>query len=213
VIGTLGSVIIVALAAYPISKKRLIFRKFFTFSIMLTLWFQAGMIPTFLVVKNLGLIDSHAALILVPLLSAYHVIIMRTFFENVPAELEESATIDGANDIQILTRIYMPLSKPVIATISLWVAVGLWNAFLEPLLYLNDSRKYTLQLVLREIVIANTGFNLGIDTGTDHGDEFEVVAESVKYATVIIATVPILMIYPFVQKYFVKGVMIGAVKG
>jgi putative aldouronate transport system permease protein len=210
VIGTFLSLVFTALAAYPLSKRFLVGRKVFLFIMAITLWFNAGMIPRFLVIRNLGLLDRLWAVILGPLMSAFYIIVMRSFFENLPESLEDSARIDGASYWTVLLRIVVPLSKPVLATIALWKSVQYWNMFMAPLLYLKSSDKYTLQLILRDIVIAATGIGFGQE-GIDQ--EFEVVGETVRAATILVATIPILMIYPFVQKYFVKGALIGSVKG
>lgn len=211
-VGTVLSVGMTAFAAYPLSKRNLVGRNAITFLFALTMWFSAGMIPQFLVVRDLGLFDRLWALILVPLVSAFHVIIMRTFFQTIPASLEESAKIDGANDAVVLFRIVMPLSKPVLATVALWVAVFHWNTFMDPLIFLQTRSKFTLQLVLRDIILANSAMEYGMDVNPDMS-EFEVVSESVKYGTIIVATLPILCLYPFLQKYFVQGVLIGSIKG
>ncbi len=212
VVGTILSVFFISLAAYPLSKKKLPGKRVITFLLTITLWFSAGMIPQFFVVQRLGLYDSLWSLILSPLISAYYVIVMRSFFENIPSSLEESAKLDGSTDIGVLFRIILPLSMPVLSTVGLWVAVAHWNSFFEPLLYLKSRGKFTLQLALRDIILANSAneYNLDIDPMIH---EFEVVTESVQYATIIAATLPILVVYPFLQKYFVKGVLIGAIKG
>jgi putative aldouronate transport system permease protein len=212
VAGTILSVFFISLAAYPLSKKKLPGNRLITFLLTITLWFNAGMIPQFFVVQRLGLYDSLWSLILTPLISAYYVIVMRNFFENMPSSLEESARLDGCTDIGILFRIIYPLSLPVLSTVALWVAVAHWNSFFEPLLYLKSREKYTIQLALRDIILANSAneYNLDVDPMIH---EFEVVTESVQYATIIAATLPILVVYPFLQKYFVKGVLVGAIKG
>jgi putative aldouronate transport system permease protein len=211
VIGTVLTIMATMLAAYPISKKELAGRKWITFLITLTMWFSGGMIPTFLVVKTIGLYNSLFALFVPSLISAFNVIVMRNFFETIPFEMEESALIDGANDFQLLVRIYMPLSKPMLATVTLWVAVALWNDFMGPLIYLQDYNKYTLQLILRELVLRNTPLeSMG---GAFQDGTNQVLSDSLKYANIIFTALPILMVYPFLQKYFVTGVLIGAVKG
>jgi len=212
VVGTILSVFFISLAAYPLSKKKLPGNRLITFLLTITLWFSAGMIPQFFVVQRLGLYDSLWSLILTPLVSAYYVIVMRNFFENIPSSLEESARLDGCTDIGILFRIVYPLSMPVLSTVALWVAVAHWNSFFEPLLYLKSRQKYTIQLALRDIILANSAneYNLDVDPMIH---EFEVVTESVQYATIIAATLPILVVYPFLQKYFMKGVLVGAIKG
>ncbi len=212
VLGTASTICLTMLAAYPISKKDLVGRKPLTFMMTLTMWFTGGMIPTFLVVRSVGLYDSLFALFVPILINAFNVIIFRNFFENVPPEMEESALIDGANDFRILISVYIPLSMPVIATVTLWVSVGLWNNFMFPLIYLQDYHKYTLQLILREIVLMNTPMEM-LGDAVEDGTTKQVLSDSLKYANIIFTALPILMFYPFLQKYFVKGVMIGAVKG
>ncbi len=209
--GTVLAITGTMLAAYPISKKDLAGRKWITLLMTLTLWFSGGMIPTFLVVKNVGLYNTLPALFVPGMISAFNVIIMRNFFEALPAEMEESALVDGANDLNILIQIYIPLSKPVLATVTLWVAVALWNDFMSPLIYLQDYSKYTLQLILREIVLKNT--TLDMLGGAVQDETTKVLSDCIKYASIMFTTLPILMVYPFLQKYFVKGVLIGAVKG
>jgi putative aldouronate transport system permease protein len=180
------------------------------FFIALTLWFTGGMIPTFLVVKNVGLYNSLFALFVPTLVSAFHVVVMRNFFEGVPESLDESARIDGAGDFWILFKIYVPLSMPVIATVSLWLAVTYWNNFFNPLLYLADRSKYTLQVVLRDIVLSSSFVEYGMDARID--EDVEMVPEGIRNATILFSTIPILMVYPFLQRYFIKGVIVGAVK-
>jgi ABC-type glycerol-3-phosphate transport system permease component len=167
--------------------------------------FGGGIIPTYLLVKNLGLINSLWSLIVPTAISAYNVIVMRSFFVGIPAELEESAMIDGANPLRIFFTLILPLSTPVLATIALWDAVGIWNNFLQALIYLNDRDKFTLPIMLQQIIIGqqqNMNEGINSDTSTD----------SVIAATIILTILPILCVYPFLQKHFVKGVMIGAVK-
>ena len=206
VIGTVLSMSLTTMAAFIISRYDLPGRKIITFFITLTMWFSGGMIPMFLVIRKIGLYDSLFALILPSAISAYNVIVMRSFFDTIPPSMEESAQLDGANDLVVLFKIFVPLSLPSIATVTLWVAVGYWNAYTPALLYLSTKSKFTLQLVLREIVFRNTMAAYMDDTN-------EVVSESLIYANIILTILPIMMLYPFLQKYFIKGVMIGAVKG
>lgn len=206
VVGTVLSMVLTLMAAFIISRSDLPGRKVITFLITLTMWFSGGMIPLFLVIRKIGLYDSLFALILPSAISAYNVIVLRSFFDTLPPSLEESAQLDGANDMIVLFRILVPLSLPSIATVTLWVAVAYWNAYTPALLYLSTRSKFTLQLVLRDIVFTNTMAQYMSDTT-------EVVSESLIYANIILTMLPIMMLYPFLQKYFVKGVMIGAVKG
>lgn len=209
-LGTAVSLIVTSLGAYALAKKDMPFHKGFTLLIVFTMFFSGGMIPTFLVVKSMGIMDTVMAMVLPGAVSTWNLLIMRTFFVGIPVELEESGKIDGLNDFGIFTRIVVPLSKAVFATIGLFYAVGLWNNFMLPLLYLRDPELFPLQVVLRNIVLAGQ-MNSG-DVTSIGGDNM-VVEESLKFATIMVSTLPILLLYPLLQKYFVKGVMIGAVKG
>jgi len=203
VLNVILGVIVTAMTAYPLSKKNLPGKTAFTIFVCITMWFQAGMIPQFLVMKKLGLINSLIGLILAQLTSGYNVIVMKNFFMGIPDSLEESAKLDGANDMQVLFKIVVPLSKPIMSTVALWLAVASWNNFFQPMMYLIDNEKYTLQIFLRDIVLnANVNYE---ETGSG-------MTDMIKYATIMVATLPILVAYPFVQKYFVKGTLVGAVK-
>lgn len=205
-LGTTISLIITAMGAYALSKKDMFFRKGFMIMIVFTILFSGGMIPTFLVVKYLGLLDTVWAMVLPQAVSTWNLIIMRTFFSaTIPKELEESAKIDGLNDLGIFARIVLPLSKPVLATIGLFYAVGIWNNFILPLLYLRDDALYPLQVILRNLVLVEQMADVS-------GGDAVVVQEAIQYATILVSTLPILLLYPFLQKYFVKGVMIGSLK-
>lgn len=206
-LGTSISVFVTATGAYAISNPRLIWRKFFTMMIMFTMYFGGGMIPTYLVVKWCGLVGSMWSFLLLGAVSVYNLIVMRSFFDGLPHELQESAFIDGANDIHVFFKIILPCSKAVVSTMVLFYAVGIWNSFMWPYLLLSDEKKYPLQIVLRQIVLA--GDSRASEGSTDGG----LVSDTIKYATIIVSMVPILCVYPFVQKYFVKGVMVGSVKG
>ena len=214
IVGTIVNLSLQSMAAYVISKPYLPGVKFFTWMIVFTLWFGGGMIPTFLVVLEVGLHDSLWALILPTAVSTFHVIVMRTFFKQLPLELEESAFIDGANEVQILFRIVLPLSKPLLATIALWIAVFRWNDFTQPLLYLRNRDLFPLQVVLREIVLNNATDAYGLNAGALVEDlDRNVITQSLQYAVIMISTIPIMCIYPFLQKHFTKGVLLGSVKG
>lgn len=210
VTGTAISLAVTSLGAYALSKKEMSGNQFFTMLIVFTMFFSGGMIPTFLVVRSLGFMDTLWAMVLPGAVSTWNLIIMRTFFRGIPAELEEAGRIDGLNDFGIYLRIVLPLSKAVMATIGLFYAVGIWNNFYQALLYLRDSSLFPLQVVLRNIVLAGQVNNSEV---TSVGGDNLIVEESLKFATIIVSTLPILMVYPFLQKYFVKGVMIGSVKG
>lgn len=206
--GSLIALAVTCAGAYALSKKKLIFNKFFTAMIMFTMFFGGGMIPTYLTVRGLGLYDTMWAIILPVAVSTYNLLIMRTFFVQFPVELEESGRLDGLNDLGVFFRIALPLSKAVLATILLFYAVSLWNSYFSAMLYINTENKQPLQIVLRDMLIESTQFSnkaVGADT--------VVVDESLKYSTVIVSIIPIILVYPFLQKYFVKGVMIGSLKG
>jgi putative aldouronate transport system permease protein len=211
VVGTFLSLIVMTLGAYALSKKYLPHRNFYMMFIVVTMFFSGGLIPTFLLVKSIGLYDSLWALIIPGLINTFYMIIMRNFFMELPQELEDSAKIDGANDIQVLFRIVVPVSKPILATIGLWVAVHHWNEWFQALIYVQDQSKIVLQILLRRLVVDND--DLQMRELMAQASENEVVAETVKSAVLMIATVPILLVYPFIQKYFVKGIMVGSLKG
>jgi putative aldouronate transport system permease protein len=177
--------------------------------IVFTMFFSGGLIPNYLLVSELGMLNTRWALIIPGAISTYNLIIMRTSFQGIPASLEESAKIDGANDFTILFRIILPLSLPIVSVMILFYGVSHWNAWFNALLYLRDRDLYPLQLVLREILITNSTDSM--TTGASDIDK-ALISETIKYAAIIVATVPVLFLYPFLQKYFVKGVMIGAVK-
>ncbi|MEC0203193.1 carbohydrate ABC transporter permease [Paenibacillus lautus] len=209
IIGTAISLIVTALGAYALSKTKMVMGKPILMLIVFTMFFNGGMIPTFLVVKELGFVNTLWGMVLPGAVGTWNLLIMRTFFMGMPQELEESGKIDGLSEIGIFFRIVLPLSKPVLATIGLYYAVGMWNNFMGPLLYLRDADMQPLQVILRNIVLS------GQLTGTDGpvvGD-IVVVEDGLKFATIMVSTLPILLVYPFIQKYFVKGALIGSVKG
>lgn len=209
-LGTAISVLAVICTAYPLSKKYLVHRNLFTSFVVITMFVSGGTIPSYLLVKNMGLMDTIWALVLPTAISAYNVVITRNFFMSIPASLEESAQLDGANDIQILFKIYVPVSLPIIATITLWVAVAHWNAWFDSLIYITNSNKQVLQIVMRRIVLEGTQDMLNPDA---FEEAMHVNSETIKATTVMVTTIPILVVYPFIQKYFVKGVMVGSLKG
>ncbi|TBL78536.1 carbohydrate ABC transporter permease [Paenibacillus thalictri] len=210
VAGTALNILMTSLAAYALSRRRIMWENQLMFFIVFTMFFNGGLIPTFLLVNQLGMIDSRWALIIPVALSTYNMIIMRTSFQALPASLEESAKIDGANDIVILFRIVLPLSMPVVAVMILFYGVAHWNSWFNALIYLRNRELFPLQLILREILISNSTDSMMTSVGS--GDKMPI-GETIKYATIMVATLPILLLYPFLQRYFVKGVMIGAVKG
>lgn len=209
VVGTAVNVFLTMIMAYPLSRRTFSGRKIINLFVAFTMFFSAPLVPTFLVVKNAGLINSMWSLVIPTAIDAYYLIIMRSFFQEIPESVLEAARIDGCNDLQILFRIVIHLSGPVIAVMVLFYAVFHWNSYFSALLYLNDDKKYPLQMILRKILI-------GMDANKMAGgayDRKDMVTMSVRFATIIVSTVPIICIYPFLQKYFVKGVMIGSVKG
>jgi putative aldouronate transport system permease protein len=209
VVGTAVNLILTTLGAYPLSRKNLYGSGLFMKIIVFTMFFSGGLIPYYLNVRNLGLFDTRWALIIPGAISAFNLIVMRTFFQSIPDSLVESAKIDGANDFRVLLRIVLPLSMPVMAVMTLFYAVAHWNSWFNALIYLQDRTLYPLQLILREILTQNNTENLTLNVGQS---DMQQISETIKYATIVVATVPILLIYPFLQKYFVKGVMIGAIK-
>ncbi len=209
--GTALNLVMTSLGAYALSRRNLLLKNPFMFMIVFTMFFSGGLIPTFLLVGNtLNLMNNPLALIIPTAISTYNLIIMRTAFEAVPYELEEAARMDGANDLQILWRVYLPLCKPVLAVMTLFYAVAHWNSFFPAMVYIRSREWYPLQLVLREILITNSTESML--TGVSSIDAVPI-GETIKYATIVVATLPILCVYPFLQRYFTKGVMIGAIKG
>jgi len=204
------SMLMTILAAYPLSKKHLKGRTFFLFLIVFTMYFSGGMIPDYILMKNLNLLDSVWCLILPAMLSAYNMIILKTFFSNLPSSLEESAYLDGASHLVILIRIVLPLSTPVLATLSLFYAVWRWNAFNDALFYISSSELFPMQLKLYQLVFNNMALEISEQEG---GGKSQLLSESLKAASIVFTTVPILLVYPWLQRYFISGIMIGAVKG
>ncbi|MDD6485244.1 MAG: carbohydrate ABC transporter permease [Clostridiales bacterium] len=205
VFGTITNLFFTATMAYALSKSDLPGKKFFLNLVLFTMVFGGGMSPTFLLVKSLGLYDTYAALVLPGAISAYNMLIVRNFFMDLPRELNEAASIDGCSEIGIFVKIALPLSLPCLATFGLMYGVGHWNNYFGALLYLEDQAKYPFQLVLRNIVMQTA------ETTTSANQELP--EDSLKMAVIVIGTVPILCVYPFLQKYFAAGVMVGAVKG
>jgi putative aldouronate transport system permease protein len=207
IVGTAVNIFMTILMAYPLSRKKFFARKHVNLFVAITMFFSAPLIPTYLVVRNMHLIDSMWALVIPTAIDSFYLIIMRSFFEEIPESLFEAATIDGCNDIQILYKIVIYLSGPVIAVMVLFYAVFHWNSYFGALLYINDSAKYPLQMILRKILIS-----MDVNKMTNN-DTSAAISTTVQYAAIVVSTVPILCIYPFLQKYFVQGMMIGAVKG
>lgn len=210
IIGTLFSLLMTTLLAYPLSRRRFHFKRVIMFLIVFTMIFSGGMIPDYLVVKEMGLLNSYASLIIPRAIIAFYLIILINFFRGIPEEIEESAKIDGCGDLILLFRIMLPLALPAIATLTLFYAVFQWNTYLHAILYLNDSTKWPIQVLLRQIVmVSQAGF---VEQGSVEG-EASIPPETVKMAVITVATLPILCVYPFLQKYFAKGALIGSVKG
>ncbi|MDY2652307.1 MULTISPECIES: carbohydrate ABC transporter permease [Eisenbergiella] len=214
IVGTLISIVFTLFAAYPLSRDDFRGQKLFTGLFLFTMMFSGGLIPTYLLVRNLKLIDTMWAIVLPGAVSAYNMIVARTFFkQTIPKELMEAAEMDGCSDFKFFSRIVIPLSTPIVAVLCLWVAVSLWNSYFNPMIYINSEDKYPLQLVLRRILLMSQ-VNLNsssVDPQVIAKNQY--LSEMLKYGTIIISTLPLMVIYPFVQKYFVKGVMIGSVKG
>ena len=208
IVGTLFNLVMTTIAAFLLTRKEFAIKGFLTWMMLITMYFGGGMIPTYIIyVQVLGLQDSLLALILPGAVSVYNMIVMRTNFQGIPSSLEESVKVDGGNDMHVLWHIIIPLSKAVMSVMVLFYGVAHWNSWFNALLYIKSEDKIPLQLALRSILIQEQ-----LNTGANASDQMGL-AENIKFATILVATVPILLVYPFIQKYFVKGVMIGAVKG
>ncbi|MGL1891274.1 MAG: carbohydrate ABC transporter permease [Spirochaetaceae bacterium] len=210
VLGTTLSLIVTIACAYPLSKKEFPHKGFWTALIVFTMFFKGGLIPMYMVVRGLGLTNTIWSLVLPRMIDTFALLIMRNYFMAIPDSLEESARIDGADPITILLRIIIPISTPIIATVTLWVAVWHWNSWFDSMIYIQDMDKQVLQVMLRRIVLEGTSKMTDL---ANMADDEVVNPETIKAATVIVATTPILLVYPFLQKYFVKGVMVGSLKG
>lgn len=212
-VGTTLNVLITLIAAYPLSRKDLPYRRPLSFIFTFTMFFSGGMVPTYILVSNLGLLNTPLAMIFPGALSVYNMIICRSFIENsIPHEIYEAASIDGCSDFGYFTKILIPLSGPVIAVITLYYAVAHWNSYFNAFLYLTNDKLYPLQLVLRNILLANQ-MDTAMVTDMEQMESKQGLADLIKYALIVVSSLPVLIIYPFIQKYFVKGVMIGSVKG
>jgi putative aldouronate transport system permease protein len=209
VVGVTLNILLTAIGAYFVSRKNVMWSKPVMLMIIVTMYFNGGLIPNYFNIKELGLYDTFWSLILPGAISTFNLIILRTAFYAVPDSLEESAKLEGANHFIILFRIILPLTMPTVAVLILYYAVGHWNSWFNAMIYLKSRTKFPLQLILREILIQNDTTSM---TAGDPGDKL-AIAETIRYATIVVATVPILCVYPFLQKYFAKGVMVGAVKG
>lgn len=206
--GTAVNMVMSCIAAYVLTLKKLVIHNFLNKMIIFTMFFSGGMIPLFLLVKNLKMLDSMWALILPVAINTFNMFIMKTSFEGLPESLTESAKVDGASDFRILVQIVLPLSKPILATMLLYYGVANWNAWFNAMVYLRTRALYPVQLILREILMTSNALAMS-------GDAADImdISKTVQYATIVVVTLPILVVYPFLQKYFVKGMMAGAVKG
>lgn len=208
-IGTALSMLVTVMAAYPLSRRQFYARRFFTMAMVFTMIFNGGLIPTYLVVQNLGLVNSYAALWLPALVSTYNMLLMRSAFEQLPGEVDEAAKIDGCGELGVLFRIVLPLSKPMLATLSLFYGVGYWNAFMSVMIYINDTAKYNMTVLVQNMIKSTSM----IQDFTDPTLVASITPEGMRSAAVIVMIIPILAVYPLLQKYFVKGVMLGSIKG
>ena len=208
VVGTSVNMFFTICGAYPLSKRRLRGRKFLNIFIAVTMWFQAGMIPMYLNFRDLNLLDSRFGIIISFAVSTFYVILMRTFFESVPDSMEESAKIDGANDIQTLIKIYIPLSIPAILTLTLYYAVERWNGYFWAMIMIREQSKLPLQVLLTKLIIEMEG-----NANSNAVDVYTYSSQTIVYATIMVSIIPIILVYPFIQKFFVRGIMVGSIKG
>lgn len=209
--GTLFNMLFTILAAYPLSKKHFYFRRFFTLAIVFTMMFKAGLIPDYMLVKSLHLTGKYWALWLPGLISVYNMLLMRSFFAAIPEELEDAARMDGCSEWRLILQIVLPLSMPVLATLTLFYGVGHWNSFFNVMIYINDPNKFNLSVLVQNMI---QSASILTEMSNLNPDDYKLLTpESIKSASVIVMTLPMLIVYPFLQKYFVKGVMIGAIKG
>ncbi len=210
VVGVLLSMIFTIAAAFPLSRRYFMGARFFTLLIVFTMMFSGGLIPTYLVVKALGLVNSYGAIWFPGLVSAYNMLIMMTFFKNIPGELDEAAQIDGCGEWLYLFKVVLPLSVPVIAALSLFYGVGYWNAFFNVLIYINETSKYNMSVLVQQMVQSQS---LLAELNQNSSDQIILTPEAIKASGIIAMVFPMLVVYPFIQKHFVKGIMLGAIKG
>jgi putative aldouronate transport system permease protein len=209
---TIISLVVTLLAAYPMSRDDFKGKGFFNLVFMITMFFGGGLIPTYLLISRLHMLDSMWAVILPPAFGVYNMIIARTYYQGIPKDLQEAAEIDGANEMVYFFRVLLPVCTPIIATIAMWNFVGMWNSYFDAMIYLNSASKQPLQLVLRSILIQSQP-EPGMVADTQSTAQRAQLAELLKYATIIISSIPLLIMYPFFQRYFDSGIMAGAVKG
>ena len=212
IVFTVISVTVTLLAAYPMSRNDFMGKKFFNAIFVFTMFFGGGLMPTYLLMDQLGLVNTVWAILLPGALNVWNMILARTYYQSIPAELREASAIDGANEIQHFFKIMMPVCKPIIAVLALWSFVGMWNSYFDAMIYLNDANLQPLQLVLRSILVQNTP-QPGMIADIQSTAEMAKVAEQLKYATIVVSSLPLLVMYPFFQKYFDQGIMVGSVKG
>ncbi|MCA0756891.1 carbohydrate ABC transporter permease [Paenibacillus sp. N4] len=210
VVGTFINLVLTSLTAYPLAKPGLRGRRLFMLMILVTMLFSGGIIPTYFVVKAFGMINTYWSLMVPTAISAFNLIVLKNFFQQIPDSLEDSAKIDGAGDLGVLFRIVLPLSMPAMATFGLFYAVGHWNTFFNAVMYINDSEKFPVQVILRQIVLLSQD---QIGDTTSQQDPTDYLPQTIRMASIVVATLPIVLVYPFLQKHFAKGVLLGSVKG
>ena len=213
VIYTLLAMVMTILAAFPLSMRRLKGQRVIMFFIVFTMYFSGGLIPSYLLMGNLHLMNTYASMILPGLVGTYNMILIRNYFQSIPQDLEDACMIDGAGQFTTFYKIIIPVSTPILATVALWLAVGHWNSWFDVLLYMRNEERMTLQIILRRIVLEGTQQLLDMSSNSTLDDTQVVSSDGLKAATIYVATLPILLVYPFVQKYFVKGIMVGSLKG
>ncbi|HIS30244.1 MAG TPA: carbohydrate ABC transporter permease [Candidatus Limivivens intestinipullorum] len=206
------SVLVTLLAAYPMSKKEFVGRNFFNVIFIITMFFGGGLIPTFILINNLHLVNTVWAILLPGSFNVWNMILARTYYQSIPGELREASELDGASEVQHFFKIMLPVCKPIIAVLALWSFVGMWNSYFDAMIYLNDANLQPLQLVLRSILVQNTP-QPGMIADIQSTAEMSKVAELLKYATIVVSSLPLLIMYPFFQKYFDSGIMAGSIKG
>ncbi|WP_413242450.1 carbohydrate ABC transporter permease [Paenibacillus sp. 1P07SE] len=209
--GTLINLVLTTFGAYPLSRP-LPGRKIIMLVILMTMFFNGGLIPTYMVIKSIGIINTYWAMVLPGAVTVFNLIVMRTFFENIPQELHEAALIDGSSQMRTLVSVVLPLSLPIMAVMTLFYGVAHWNSFFNGLIYLSDQSKYPLQLILRDILI-NSQMQDMMNLADESAVQQQLMGESIKYALIVVTSLPVLLLYPLLQRYFVQGVMIGAIKG
>lgn len=212
IVFTAISVLVTLLAAYPMSKKEFVGRKFFNAIFIITMFFGGGLIPTFILINNLRMVNTVWAILIPGAFNVWNMILARTYYQSIPGELREASAIDGADEVRHFFKIMLPVCKPIIAVLALWTFVGMWNSYFDAMIYLNDAELQPLQLVLRSILVQNTP-EPGMIADIQSTAEMAKVAELLKYATIVVSSLPLLIMYPFFQKYFDKGIMVGSIKG